>query len=232
MAARLEIQFGGLKGATAELEAKDLFMSLRIPTDSKSTLRATPRLLGLLLITLIYGANLSGQTVQPGAVARLVSTSAETARPRRVAAEKPAIGGPASLLLEQANSIERRAFEQTNAVRLQHGLRPFVWDGQLVQLARTHSENMARLGFFSHSTPVGLRLKDRVRSAGISYQVIAENIAYNMGYDDPGAFAVERWMISPGHRANILHAGFTSMAVGTFVAADGSVFLTQTFITR
>jgi len=39
-------------------------------------------------------------------------------------------------------------------------------------------------------------------------------------------------MTSPGHRANILYAGFTSMAVGTFVAPDGSVFLTQTFITR
>ena len=91
---------------------------------------------------------------------------------------------------------------------------------------------MAQLGFFSHATPDGLRLRDRARAAGIHYQVIAENIAYNMGYDDPGAFAVERWMTSPGHRANILYAGFTSMAVGTFVAPDGSVFLTQTFITR
>jgi uncharacterized protein YkwD len=190
-------------------------------------------LFALLLVTLIYGANLSAQTIQPGPVARLVSTSTDTARPRTVAAEMgPAMSGRASLSLEQANSIERRAFEQTNAVRAQHGLQPFVWDAQLCQLARAHSENMARLGFFSHSTPEGQRLKDRVRSAGIRYQVIAENIAYNMGYDDPGAFAVERWMISPGHRANILYAGFTSMAVGTFVAADGSVFLTQTFITR
>jgi uncharacterized protein YkwD len=39
-------------------------------------------------------------------------------------------------------------------------------------------------------------------------------------------------MISAGHRENILSAGFKAMAVGTFVAADGSVFLTQTFITR
>jgi uncharacterized protein YkwD len=53
-----------------------------------------------------------------------------------------------------------------------------------------------------------------------------------MGYDDPGGFAVERWMVSPGHRANILHAGFQAMAVGTFVAPDGSIYLTQTFVTR
>ena len=72
------------------------------------------------------------------------------------------INGSASLPLEEANSIERRAFEQTNAVRIQHGLQPFVWDSQICRLARTHSENMARLGFFSHSTPEGQRLKDRV----------------------------------------------------------------------
>jgi len=92
---------------------------------------------------------------------------------------------------------------------------------------------MARRGYFAHLTPDGLRLRDRARAAGIThYQLLGENIAYNLGYDDPGAFAVERWMLSPGHRANILYAGFKAMAVGTYVAADGSVFLTQTFITR
>lgn len=210
-------------------------MSVRLPPDLAfmSALRATSSLSGFLFVTFLCSVNLFAQTVQPRPVARLVSTSGDRARPRRITSEsRPAIANSASLPLEQANSIERRAFEQTNAVRIQHGLQPFVWDAQLCQLARLHSENMARLGFFSHSTPEGQRLKDRMRSAGIRYQVIAENIAYNMGYDDPGAFAVERWMISPGHRANILYTGFTSMAVGTFVAADGTVFLTQTFITR
>lgn len=173
------------------------------------------------------------QTSEGRPVARLVSTSVDSSRPRRVTdASTSASVLVSSPSLADANAIERRAFEQTNAVRAQHGLQPFAWDPALCRLARNHSANMARLGFFSHATPEGLRLKDRARAAGIRYQVIAENIAYNMGYEDPGAFAVERWMISPAHRANILYAGFTSMAVGTFVAADGSVYLTQTFITR
>ena len=173
------------------------------------------------------------QTSEGRPVARMVSTSIDSSRPRRVTEAKTSASAASSApALADANSIERRAFEQTNAVRAQHGLPPFVWDPALCLLARNHSANMARLGFFSHATPDGQRLKERARAAGISFQVIAENIAYNMGYDDPGAFAVERWMISPGHRANILYSGFTSMAVGTFVAPDGSVFLTQTFITR
>jgi uncharacterized protein YkwD len=99
-------------------------------------------------------------------------------------------------------------------------------------MARLHSEKMARQNFFSHRTPEGERLRDRARINGIRFKVIAENIAYNRGYEDPGAFAVERWMISPGHRANILYEEFQSAAVGVFVSEDGSVYLTQAFIAR
>ena len=107
---------------------------------------------------------------------------------------------------------------------------PLSWDGDLCRMARAHSEKMARLGFFAHQTPEGLRLKDRARAAGLRFQVIGENIAYNQGVDDPGTFAVQRWMISSGHRANILSREFRSSGIGSFVAGDGRVYLTQIFI--
>ena len=193
----------------------------------------TPLTLLALLVIVSSRQVVYTQTSEGRPVARLVSTAVDSSRPRRVSDVRESVSVAAvSPSLGDADVIERRAFKQTNVIRAQHGLQAFVWDAALCRLARDHSANMARLGYFSHATPEGLRLKDRARAAGIRYQVIAENIAYNMGYEDPGAFAVERWMISPGHRANILYAGFTSMAVGTFVAADGSVYLTQTFITR
>jgi uncharacterized protein YkwD len=133
----------------------------------------------------------------------------------------------------QPNDIEKRAFEQTNLARIQNGLPPLAWDGEVCRMARAHSENMSRRGFFSHATPEGLRLRDRARLVGIiHYSVLGENIAYNQGYDDPGGFAVERWMLSPKHRENILSREFRAMAIGSFIASDGSVYLTQTFITR
>ena len=100
-------------------------------------------------------------------------------------------------------------------------------------MARAYSESMATRGFFGHETPEGQRLKDRARANGIAhFRVIAENIAYNKGFNDPGGFAVERWMISSGHRANILYVGFQASAIGSYVAADGSTYLTQVFIAR
>jgi uncharacterized protein YkwD len=170
------------------------------------------------------------QDSKPRPVARLVSSGPVNSAPKRIS---PPVTPSTSPTLAQANAIERRAFDQTNMVRAQNGLPPLAWDAEVCRMAREHSENMSRDGFFAHTTPDGKRLRDRARVVGIvQFRVLAENIAYNQGYEDPGAFAVERWMLSPKHRANILSPEFQSMAIGSFVAADGSVFLTQTFITR
>lgn len=134
--------------------------------------------------------------------------------------------------LSDATDAERSAFEKTNQARLDNGLTPLIWDTGLWRLARDHSESMARIGYFDHETPQGFQLKDRARSLGIRFKVIGENIAYNKGYSDPGAFAVERWMKSGGHRANILYPSFQSSGIGIYISSDGSVYLTQVFITR
>jgi uncharacterized protein YkwD len=190
----------------------------------KSTIPIT---FGLLFLVFCFPA--AAQTGIP--TARLLAAN-DSIRPRSTSLNlaSPAATAPT---LEQASDIERHAFEETNRARLKNGLLPFVWDAGLCRMARAHSENMGRHNFFSHVTPEGQRLKDRAQAAGIlRFTLIGENIAYNLGYDDPGTFAVERWMLSPKHRANILDEHFNAMAVGTYVAPDGSVYLTQTFIQR
>jgi uncharacterized protein YkwD len=193
----------------------------------------------LMLALLACGQSAFAQNLQPRPVARLLSDpsgNAAYSRPRRVKSEdsnSPAPSAAASRSLDEANAIERHAFEQTNQERVENGLAPLAWDSELCRMARAHSERMALEGFFGHETPDGLQLKERAHSSGIlHFRVIGENIAYNKGYDDPGGFAVERWMMSSGHRANILYNGFQASAIGSYVAADGSVFLTQVFITR
>jgi len=205
----------------------------------------------LCLVLVIFSGNAFAQNIQPRPVARLISApdnNTTYSRPRRVnSADNLPPGSTSSNetgseatradtispAFESATEIERRAFEKTNVARAENGLPPLVWDAELCRMARAHSERMATLGFFSHVTPEGLQLKDRAHETGIlHFHVIAENIAYNKGYDDPGGFAVERWMISAGHRANILYVGFQASAIGSYVAADGSTYLTQVFIAR
>ena len=152
---------------------------------------------------------------------------------RLITSVRPVTVKPISATPVEPNDIEKRAFDQTNLVRVKNGLPPFVWDADLCRMARIHSESMSRNGYFAHVTPDGLRLPDRARAAGIlKYSVLGENIALSQGSDDPGAFVVAQWMQSTKHRANILSSEFRAMAIGTFVAPDGSIYLTQTFITR
>ena len=132
-----------------------------------------------------------------------------------------------------ANSFERRAFDLINDERRARGQEPLRWDADLVRLARQHSENMARRNFFSHTDPDGLDTADRAAVGGVcGWRAIAENIAYNQGFDDPVGFAVERWMQSPKHRENILRNSFTHAGIGVSRAADGRVFFTQVFVAR
>jgi uncharacterized protein YkwD len=200
----------------------------------QSTARAIASVI-LLLTCFGICQNAWAQSIQPRPVARLLSepvAGANYSRPRRVSAEAaPRVAS--ELTFDDATVVERRAFEQTNVARVENGLAPLAWDAELCRMARAHSERMASLGFFSHVSPDGLQLKERAHENGIlHFRVIGENIAYNKGYDDPGGFAVERWMTSSGHRANILFGGFQASAIGSYVAADGSTYLTQVFIAR
>src|ERR1043166_1794741 len=43
----------------------------------------------------------------------------------------------------EPNDIEKRAFEQTNVVRVQNGLPPLAWAGDVSRMARIHSESIA-----------------------------------------------------------------------------------------
>lgn len=198
------------------------------------------RYIGSALVILTIGSCViaTAQSASRRPVARLIVDTADksankpTSRANGADASSTLTNAVSSPSIEEATDAERRAFDVTNELRAKNGVAPLEWDPQLCLIARTHSRNMSVLGFFSHKTPEGLRLRDRARVAGMRYQVIAENIAYNQGHDDPGAFAVERWMISPGHRANLLASEFRGSAIGSFIAPDGTVFLTQLFILR
>jgi uncharacterized protein YkwD len=183
---------------------------------------------------------ISGQTSQPRPVARLIGGPADAtnrAISRHISVADSADLTTSTLVtaptLDEASLIERSAFAATNQIRIKHGLAPLAWDRSLCRMARAHSREMGRNGFFSHQSSEGLGLKDRARASGIRHsKVLAENIAYNQGYDDPGSFAVERWMVSSLHRANILSSEFQASAIGSFVGPDERVYLTQVFISR
>ncbi len=208
----------------------------------KRALQASLLLASLSLTTSVASAKGNGAPkTGDRPVARLIGTVYEVpARMRerqvaRVPAPTPAATrsyAPTSVAVA-ASGEERGAFDLINSERQRRGMRPLAWDGSLTRLARYHSQNMARGGFLSHVDREGLDLKGRAQVLGLhGWRTLGENIAYNQGYSDPTAFAVERWMVSEKHRENALNPAYTHAAVGVARASDGTYYFTQVFMTR
>lgn len=210
------------------------------PASVSPDMRARTRraLLALAAFAALFVTGSAADTfAQPNArrpVARMIGSSG----PRPVLASPGRCGSRANFVATSSASVapsaaERRAFELVNEERRGRGQQPLAWDGELTRLARRHSENMARQNFFSHTDRDGLDAADRAAVGGVcGWHAIAENIAYNQGFDDPVGFAVERWMQSPKHRENILRTSFTHAGIGVSRAADGRVYFTQVFVAR
>ena len=200
--------------------------------------------LPLLILAAALGcaAQVKAQSANAHPVARLVATT--TAAPNAYPVTSSAscatraryvmAGDSTSASVNfAATSQERRAFNLINRERASRGETQLIWDDELSRMARLHSENMARDNFLSHTDRSGRDTDARAAACGVcGWHALAENIAYNQGFDDPVAFAVERWMDSAKHRDNILRAGFTHAGLGMAKAADGSVYFTQVFVTR
>lgn len=156
-------------------------------------------------------------------------------RPRVVEVKASAVkaSGVKASVVVNIVAVERVAFEMINQKRIENGLRPLAWNAELASVARVHSQNMAEYQFFGHRGLDGKMVSDRADHIGLSkWRAIGENIAFNRGYQDPIAKAVEGWMNSPGHRHNLLEDSWKESAVGAAVAPDGSYYFTQVFLLK
>ncbi|MFD8416803.1 CAP domain-containing protein [Streptomyces sp. NPDC059650] len=130
-------------------------------------------------------------------------------------APKPPTAAPTP---DDGHSAEEAAVVTlVNQARARAGCGPVRANPPLAALAAAFSKDMAVRGFFDHTDPDGNTPWDRATNAGIS-GLGGENIARGQG--DAQA-AMNAWMNSPGHKANILNCEFRTLGVGVHVAAGG-----------
>lgn len=126
-------------------------------------------------------------------------------------------------------ALEKAVHAQINQYRQSKGLAPLTIDTRISQQALAHSQAMASGKVpFSHS---GFQQRVKTIGKAISYQGAAENVAYNMGYQDPATQAVQGWIKSSGHRKNI-EGQFNLTGIGIAKNAKGEYYFTQIFIRR
>ena len=119
-----------------------------------------------------------------------------------------------------------------NQQRTREGQRALKFSPRLAVIARGHSYDMAMRHYLAHNSPDGVAPADRISGVGIGYQVVGENI-YMDDYSDPGGVprrAIDGWLKSPEHHANLVSDRFTETGIGIARSANGDTYVTEDFL--
>jgi uncharacterized protein YkwD len=87
---------------------------------------------------------------------------------------------------------------------------PVRWNGQLAAAAAGHSADMANRNYFDHRSWDGTPFSERVTRAGYRWTTVGENIS---GGRRSVNEAINAWLQSPPHCANIMSAKFADVGV-------------------
>jgi uncharacterized protein YkwD len=98
----------------------------------------------------------------------------------------------------------------------------------LEDVARAHADDMARRGYFDHTGADGSSPTERVTRGGYAWQIAGENLALGRM---TAREAVDGWLASPGHCANIMEPRFTETGIALAAGRerDRPTYWVQTF---
>jgi uncharacterized protein YkwD len=143
-----------------------------------------------------------------------------------------ALAAPAAHSGQAANrvglsSLESGVLSDLNRIRVQHGLQPVKISARLTASAAQHSEEMGAGGYFEHNSQDGTEFWKRIDrfygQNGYGYWSVGENLLWSSPNVDP-AGALQLWMNSPEHRANILSPRWREIGISAvhFATAPGT----------
>ncbi len=117
----------------------------------------------------------------------------------------------------------------TNQKRSLSSLQPLKVNPILQRAAQLKADDMAKKGYFAHTSPEGKTPWSFLKQVGYEYEYAGENLAVNF-YDSQDV--TNAWMNSPSHRANIERGVYrevgSAVAVGNF-RGQPAIFAVQMY---
>lgn len=143
----------------------------------------------------------------------------------------------APVVAAQADDVADQVLRLVNAARAQArtcGTKDFApaaslkLNATLTAVSQGHAADMARHSYFAHQARDGSSPAERATRGGYRWRNVGENIA--AGQTTPEA-AVEGWIKSPPHCANLMGAQYTEMGIAFTVnkASDAGIYWVQMF---
>lgn len=124
------------------------------------------------------------------------------------------------------NSDEKEVFNLINKQRTNNGLSALKVDSEVQRVARIKAQDMVNNNYFSHTSPTYGSPFDMLKNFKISYNTAGENIAGNSS----NSGAVNAWMNSSGHKANILNSSFNYTGIGVVSSPKYGKVYVQMFV--
>jgi uncharacterized protein YkwD len=129
--------------------------------------------------------------------------------------------------VERVQTTEKALLAAINVVRGRRGLRPFRASPQLGVAAFAHSEQMARLGYFEHASANGTAFWRRIQRIYSMRGFRGWSVGENIAEGSPGLTpqeALDEWLRSPPHRANIFSREWRDAGIGAVFATAAPGF--------
>ena len=123
-------------------------------------------------------------------------------------------------------SDEKEVFDLINKQRTANGLSALKVDSEVQRVAKIKAQDMVNSAYFSHNSPTYGSPFDMLQKFKVSYKTAGENIAGNSS----NSGAVNAWMNSSGHKANILSSSFTHTGIGVVSSPKYGKIYVQMFI--
>lgn len=123
---------------------------------------------------------------------------------------------------------EKEVLNLVNQKRQEEGLEPLQIDDDVQNLCRLKAKEMVEKSYFSHTSPTYGSTFEMIKNEKISYKVAGENIAGN----SENSKAVDAWMNSENHKANILNRSYNYTGVAVVSSPKYGKIYVQIFIGR
>lgn len=155
----------------------------------------------------------------------------QDATPAAQSPEAPTAKSKDRLGAKARTALAAELLSLVNAARDAQGAAPLEPNAALAAAATAHSEEMARLKYFGHDSPVAAhpRFTQRIKEAGVTrYGVASENLAKSAASATSAKDLLDLWLKSPAHRDALLNPAYQVTGIGIW--SDGQhVYATQLF---
>lgn len=121
---------------------------------------------------------------------------------------------------------EQEVFNLINQQRASQGLSVLKVDTEVQRVAKIKAQDMVDRNYFSHNSPTYGSPFDMLNRFKVSYKTAGENIAGNASNSE----AVNAWMNSPGHKANILNNSYNYTGIGVVKSPTYGKIYVQMFV--